>query len=196
MRIDKFAKLIALLLGSAWFIPVSCTTIGVGIAHLSASRLEHSWTNTGERDDRVRRHFHIVALPGADNAAFNALNFLQLEEFKRSNPTHSFLMREDAGNLRIDTDHTSYRYKILARSSAGQEIEVTFSDGDNDYISRYRATASEVTPVAWRPGPLDRGVLMPALTSGLVVALALYPLGKLLGWLLRRRFPDDAESET
>ena len=100
-------------------------------------------------------------------------------------------MREDAGQLepRDERYHHVYRFRVLARAPAEQEIEVEFTDGDEQTISRYRATGSQVTPISQRYGPIDRGITISAIASGFVLALALYVTGKLLGWILRRSAP-------
>lgn len=95
-------------------------------------------------------------------------------------------MREDAEQLEPRDEHRyTYRYRVLARLPAVQEIEVEFSDADQQTFSRYRATASQVMPISQRSGPVDRGITMVAVPSGL--ALALYVIDEFLGWFRRRK---------
>lgn len=76
--------------------------------------------------------------------------------------------------------------QIFRRRAAEQEIEVEFTDGDDQRFSRYLATGGGITPLARREGPISRGIIINAAAVAFILALLLYVIGKLLkGFLLR-----------
>jgi hypothetical protein len=179
---NRIAKGVILVLASGWFVPVSCSTATAVLAQVSASNSERPWTP----DQRPGR-FRIVARPGEGNAPFRVLTLADLPELKAKPAQHTFLLEPDSGRIDNDQLHERVTYRVLARTPAGQEIEVVHEDGDDQSFSRYRATATDIDPISTRYGPVSRGIVISALVNGFVVAFAIYVLARILKFLLRKR---------
>jgi hypothetical protein len=179
---SRIAMRLILVLASGWFVPVSCTTATAVLAQVSSADSERAWTP----DQRPMR-FRIVARPGEGNAPFRVLTLAQLQEFKAKPAPYSFLMDQDSGRIDDEPQHEWVTYHVLVRTPAGQEIEVTHEDGDDQSLSRYRATATDIEPISTRQGPVSRGIVMSAMFNGLVLAFAIYVVAKILKLILRGR---------
>jgi hypothetical protein len=179
---SRIAMRLILVLASGWFVPVSCTTATAVLAQMSAADSERAWTP----DQRPMR-FRIVARPGEDNAQFRVLTLAELQDFKAKQAPYSFLMDQDSGRIDDEPQHEWVTYRVLARTPAGQEIEVTHEDGDDQSFSRYRATATDIEPISTRYGPISRGIIIGAFAEGLLIAFAIYVVGKILKLILRGR---------
>lgn len=183
----RIAMRLILVLASGWFVPVSCTTATAVLAQVAAADSERPWTP----DQRPTR-FRVVARPGEGNAQFRVLTLAELQEFKAKQAPYSFLMDQDSGRVDDEPHHEWVTYRVLARTPAGQEFEVTHEDGDDQSLSRYRATATDIEPISTRYGPISRGIMMGALAEGFLAAMAIYVCAKILKFALRRRLaPQD-----
>lgn len=179
---NRIARVLIVVLASAWFMPVSCSTASMVLAQVAAADSERAWTP----QDRPSR-FRVVAQPGDGNAPFRVLTLADLPEFKAKQAQHSFLMDQDSGRIDDEPTHEWVIYRVLARTPAGQEIEVDHEDGDDQTFTRYRATATDVEPVSMRYGPVSRGIMMGALFNGFILAFLIYVVARILKFLLRNR---------
>lgn len=184
---NRIAKGVIVVLASGWFVPVSCSTATAVLANVAAANSERPWT-----PDQRPGWFRIVARPGEGNAPFRVITLAQLPELRAKPAQHTFLMDQDSGRVDDSAQHEWGTYRVLARTPAGQEIEVAHEDGDDQSFSRYRATATDIEPISTRHGPVSRGIVMSAMVNGFVLAFAIYVVAKILKFALRRRMTPPA----
>ncbi len=174
-------KILALLLGSVWFFPVSCaSTLFAGIfviAHLDAREVA--------RGDQVHPVFSIVVEPGKNGQPFQKVSLSDLPWYRESG-AYSFLMSKPSGRIDIN-DHTHLSYRVLENQGSAQVIEVEDRDSDNTVWSRYRATHADVIPLASRM--FYFGYMFGALPFAFGTALGLYGVGRFLCRRLLKKPP-------
>lgn len=170
-------RIVALVLGSLWFFPVSCTS-GLYAGMHVASRMDERDTARGQQ---VHPAFSIVAEPGVDGQAFQLVRLADIESFKKKGAAQSipqsFLMSEPSGTLESG-GYASVSYRVLQSTAEAQEIEVIDLDDDRTVWSRYRATATEIAPLGSRMFYV--GYMYRALPFALLLALLVYAGGRLL----------------
>jgi hypothetical protein len=168
-----FLKVLALILGSAWFFPVSCTsTLFVGpivIAHLDEREVA--------RGDHVHPGFLIVVEPGEKGQPFRSVRLSDLPRFRESGGVYSFLMSKPSGRIDVN-DHTHLSYRVLENQGSAQVIEVEDGYDDGTVWSRYRATHADVMPLSSRMFIL--GYMFGALPFAFGIAFGLYGVGRFL----------------
>ena len=170
-------RLLAVILGSAWFFPVSCTTGVIAVTPLVSKFNERHM----EQGDAPHAHlFHVVWQPGEAGQPFGMSRLEDLPRIKALAPARSFIMAPPsagaAGGSYIVISSTA-----LPSGEAEQLIEVRYADDTYDSWSRYRATRSGITPVFSKI--MDPGFMIMALPVAFGFALAIYALGR---WLRRR----------
>jgi len=173
-------KVLALVLGSAWFFPVSCaSTLTAGIfviAHLDAREVA--------RGDQVHPGFLIVVEPGEKGQPFRSVRLSDLPRFRESGGAYSLLMSKPSGRIDIN-DYTHLSYRVIENQGSAQVIEVEDKDDDRTVWSRYRATHTEVMPLASRM--FYFGYMFGALPFAFSTALVLYGVGRFLRRRLRAK---------
>ncbi len=166
-------KVLALILGSAFFFPVSCTTTLVAgifvIAHLDAREVA--------RGDQVHPGFLFVVEPGENGQPFRSVRLSDLPRLRESGGVYSFLMSKPSGRIDIN-DYTHLSYRVLENQGSAQVIEVEDKDDDNTFCCRYRATHADVIPLASRM--FYFGYMFGALPFAFGTALGLYGVGRFL----------------
>lgn len=171
-------RVLALVLGSAWFFPVSCTsTLYTGIhviAHLDAREVG--------RGDRVHPIFSMVVEPGDKGEPFRSVPLSDFQRCREAGKAYSLLMSKPSGRIEVN-DYTYVSYRVLENQSSVQVIEVEDYDSDRTVWSRYRATSTDVTPLASRM--FYFGYMFGALPYAFGTALLLYGFGRLLRKRLR-----------
>ena len=176
-------KLLATILGSVWFFPVSCTTgsfVGNQIVAAADAR------DVG-KGDKVHRLFRVVAEPGEKGASFRVLHWDEIQPYlaqggARPAPTPlSFRMSAASGSMH--ESGSKFEYRVLEDSGSEQLIELVeaYDDGDNTIWSRYRATGNSIAPVSSRM--FYFGYMFSAMFYAFIGALVLHVIGR----LLRRR---------
>jgi hypothetical protein len=176
----RWARIAIIVIGSAWFLPVSCTT-GLFAGTNLIAWLDARDVNQGES---VHSRFSMVIEPGINGAPFLVANLNDLPFYKEklaspdTTDTASFLMSKSSGHL--NSDKSSISYQVIEEIAAGQVIEVieTYHDGDNTIWSRYEATHSTITPVSSRM--FYYGYMFGAIPYATGFALLLYMTGRLL----------------
>ena len=172
-------KVLALVLGSVWFFPVSCTsTLFAGIfviAHLDAREVA--------RGDQVHPGFLIVVEPGEKGQPFRSVPLSDLPWYRESG-AYSFLMSKPSGRIDVN-DYTHLSYRVLENQGSAQIIEVEDDHNDRTVWSRYRATHTDVMPLSSRM--LYFGYMFGALPFAFATALVLYGVGRFLRRRLRAR---------
>ncbi len=190
----RAARIAALLLGSVWLFPVSCTVGGVVGTHLVAT-----YDARDMRDGDTLHHlFGFVTEGGGDGApfVFHRLEHaerllaqlresdLELRDAPRSAlwqaAGYRFRMVRPEG--RLETRDAIVTYRVLGEEGGAQELEVveTYRDGDNTIWSRYRATSDGIEPLTSRMFYFGYGMAVP---FAFVFGIGVYALGR----LLRRR---------
>lgn len=177
-----WVKVLALVLGSQWFFPVSCSstlyTATNVIARLDARDVVHG--------DVVHSGFSVVVAPGENGQPFRRASLPDLESLRQKGEAYSLLMSKPSDQ--VDVNHrTRIAYHVLESSEAHQVIEVQEIDDDKTIWSRYRATSSEVKPLTSRM--FYMGYMFRSLPWALGIALLLYGIG----WYLRRRLSAEAK---
>lgn len=182
-------KILAAILGAAWFFPVSCTTGTIIVIPMLAE--------TGQREaargDEMHSPFRIVAITSEDGKTFQATHLSQLADFQKEHPDHSFIMA--AASDEITGADSKISYQVLETSESEQLIEVTedWLDGDGTNWSRYRATEKSLTPVSSRMiGP---GTYIIAGGYSFIGALLLLIIGRLLRRIIRQFEKTDPKTE-
>ena len=169
-------RVFALILGSTWFFPVSCTTgVIVGVPVVAHFHERHM-----ERGDQPHFIFTIVWRPGEAGEPFGYSRLAALERDKTWPPARSFIMAQPAGRIEGEKS-TVVTYKVLSSDASEQLIEVTWDDEKYGSVSRYRAAPSAVTPLFSSMN--DPGYMFIAFLPALAFAAAIYAVG---AWLRRR----------
>jgi hypothetical protein len=164
--------MLALVLGSGMFFPVSCTSIQV---------LGLKTPHEVRPDDRLYRLFFTVAV--VSDKSFDFVSLSQLPKFKSEHPNRSFIMRckgDRCGGGHNECHWAFICVRVISDTGAEQVIEVQSLE-DSGFAdttwSRYRATHSDITPISLRKvGGMDFNHGMYALSCSLVI----YVIGKLL----------------
>ena len=171
-------KVLALVLGSAWFFPVSCTTTLYAGIHVIA----HMDARDVARGDQVHSIFSIVVEPGDKGAPFRSVPLSEFPRLREIGNAYSLLMSKPSGRIDVN-EYTHVSYRVLENQSSVQVIEVEDKDDDRTVWSRYRTTATDVTPLASRM--FYFGYIFGALPYAFGAALLLYGIGRLLRRRLR-----------
>jgi hypothetical protein len=172
----KWLKILVLIIGSIWFIPVSCTGLLAAGTQINA--------NLDERDvargDEIHRYFSVVVDTTGGEQPFRVISLPELQRLRAAGELHSLLMSKKSGNINSDNDyHASYR--ILESRDKEQVIEVVTGDDDGEILSRYRAISTDIIPLGSRM--FHMGYMYQALPFAFGAALLLYGIG----WLMRRK---------
>ncbi|MBK1694415.1 hypothetical protein CKO09_06635 [Chromatium weissei] len=169
----KGLKLFALLLGSAWFFPISCTsTLYVGI-HLNA----YLDAREVKRGDQLHGGFSVAVVQNNVEAAFQLLPLAELHRFRVVGESYNLLLPKPFD--RIDTNKYQHiAYRVLEQHDHSQLIEVEDSNDDRTMWSRYRTDGQAVIPIASRM--FDVSYMMNALPFAFGIALLLHGIGLLL----------------
>jgi hypothetical protein len=183
-RSARGLKLLATVLGSVWFFPVSCTTgtfVGNQIVAAADAR-------DASKGDTMHSLFKVVAEPGEKGAAFRVLHWDEVQPYLAqvgARPAPAPLsFRMSAASGAMHERDSRFEYRVLEDSGSEQLIELVeaYDDGDNTIWSRYRATRNTIAPVSSRM--FYFGYMFSAMVYAFIGALVLHGIGR----LLRRRF--------
>lgn len=182
-RPARWLKILATILASTWFFPVSCTTGTLAGNQIVAA----ADARDASKGDKVHRLFKVVAEPGEKGASFRVLHWDDIQPHlaqagARPAPAPlSFRMSAASGSMH--DSHSKFEYRVLEDSASGQLIELVeaYDDGDNTIWSRYRATSNTIAPVSSRMSYF--GYMFSAMFYAFVGSLVLHVIGR----LLRRR---------
>ncbi len=176
----RWMKILIIVIGSAWFFPVSCTATLFAGTHLVA---EFDTRNVS-KGDSVHSLFKVVVETGEDGKPLRVVRLDELSGPKermtlaKSSGNISFLMSNPNGNF--DASSSSISYQVTENSKNEQVIEVveSYHDGDNIIWSRYKATQSTISPISSRM--FYFGQMFSAFPYAFGFALILYTLGRFL----------------
>jgi hypothetical protein len=162
----RLLKILALVLGSGLFIPVSCTSIEVALLMISSKT---PFENI-EPSSRYYPLFFRVAMQSEGEINYSML--ADIAKLKTDNPNFSFLLPKAP-----DQCESFVCYQVLSDNGTEQLIEVTESP-DSLFAfkvwSRYRATHSDFTPISLKKSSMN--IIFYAFAGSLV----LYVIGKML----------------
>jgi hypothetical protein len=177
----RVIRIILIIIGSALFIPVSCT-IGVFSGTLIVASLDSRDVSDG---DSVHTLFSVVAKPKNDQEGFWFLSLDQAEQLKESAEPFSFLMSKPTGNM--NDGSLIYSFQVLEDHKKEQLIEVieTYKDRDNKIWSRYRATENDIYPVSSRM--FYFGYMFNAVPFAFIFSLLLYVICRILKRYIRAK---------
>ena len=165
-------KFLALILGSVWFFPVSCT--GSFFAGLRV--VAYLDQRDVSRGDEVHSIFTMVAEPGPNKQPFRAVRLHELQQRRDEGEVH-FLMSQPSGRIDVNA-YTSLSYRVVRNLGSEQVIEVEDKTDDRTLWSTYRATSNDVTPLSSRM--VYFGYMFTAFPFAIGTAVALYGTGRFL----------------
>jgi hypothetical protein len=178
------AKLAAVL-SSYLFFFVSCT----GTAFIVQEPLKHlggKYMANGERADS--RVILLASVPNPEKPGTHQVRQVmlgQLDEFKKANPQHSFLLPPGESRIEDEAVILSTSYKVRSLGPGRVEVETdTFHDTPLgvSLFARYEATERDIKPIY-----TSTSSLIGALIAGVFVALALAIIGAVMKLILRRQ---------
>lgn len=172
-----WARVLISVVGSVWFVPVSCSLSLYAGIHLTS---EIDARDVSKGDD-VHTLFSVVVDSESNDESFMVVkkdNIQQYRELIDSDSTSSlsFLMSKPSGRKRTDT--ADYSYQVIDGTNSEQTIEVveTYHDGDNTIWSRYKANHSQVAPISSRM--LYFGYMFTAFPYAVAFAFLIYAAGR------------------
>jgi len=186
-------RVLAIVLGSIWFFPVSCVVGTVAGTEIVAKLDER----VVARGDEIHPLFSVAAEPGEEGKPFIVLGQHALARYQKSagagkaEPSLSFRLSAPTGSMKVGDDGSgaTFSYRVLEDNGQEQLIELVAAagDGDNTVWSRYRATTSTVVPVSSRM--FYFGYMFSALFNAFIGAWGIYVIGR---WL-RAKYAASAE---
>jgi len=187
----RWLRLLALVLGSGWFIPVSCTVATIAGTPLVAK----SDAREVSRRDTLHSLFKVAAEPGEAGRPFRVLGLSEIAPYipggTAAGGVRSLSFRLSASSGTLETGSSTFAYRVLEDNGREQLIELVedYRDGDNTIWSRYRATRSTVQPVSSRM--FYFGYMFQAAAFAFFFALLLYFVGRLMRRTLAASPPDE-----
>jgi hypothetical protein len=169
----KILRFLALVLGTIWFFPVSCTT-GILAGTLTLARLD---SRDIEKGQQSHPWFFVVARPAEVESPFTVIELKDLPKFRSSTHHHSFLMPRPSDRIKTN-EYKHVSYQVISDRGTEQTIEVKYSDDDKTIWSRYLATPSDIVPLSSRMS--HPGYMFRALPIGVIFALLIYGVGRFL----------------
>lgn len=169
-------RLALLVLGSAWFMPVSCTSSLVAGTHAFAALDNRDIEHGG---DKPHSRFYVAVTPGErEGESFRLITLGELDA----------CLAKQGCKLQLPkfADRTAQpyaiSYQVLENSPDHQLVEAVYRSDDYSFWSRYRVSAKGVEPVSSRMfGPQ---YMFRALPYALLLAFLLRWLAR---WLLRQQ---------
>lgn len=146
-------RITALVLGSAYFFPVSCTTSMIAGTHIIRS-LDARDVSKGEIPHA--QAYLIAALPDASMKAFPLSEF---DDYKSKNPQASFLLPKNSGEFSVGDNGKIY-FVVTANKPEAQTIDVTLNDDTGSFF-RYEASRNAIKPLhtkLWYHGYMFRAI--------------------------------------
>ncbi len=144
-------RIIAVILGSAWFLPVSCT-IGMIAGPQVISEIDAREAKKGED---LHHLFKVVV---DDGTAMGIEELESLIHQTKEDEDHIHVNSSAKPNLLLvskpngsfETGSSIFKYQVIEDSGDEQLIELIeeYKDGDNTIWSRYRAQRASITPLS------------------------------------------------
>jgi hypothetical protein len=178
----RFLRKCALILGSALFLPVSCTS-ALFVGTHTLIKLD---TRDISKGDSPHSPFYVVVSSPNSEKPLSAVILDDIESFRRENRESSFLLPSSGGNFR-QGEKNRFNYKVTVLSPEEQLVEVSYSDGDDvSSTNRYAVKNNRVEPLYSKL--VAPGYMFGAVPYAWAFALILYVAGK----LLRRKYRSES----
>jgi hypothetical protein len=174
--LTSILKVCGLILGSALFFPVSCTTallLGIEINSLHFAR-------DMSRGDKPRPPFYVIATISKED--IRPIELIEVDAYIGRTPDVSFLLAQRSGALPGDSPNERFSWRVTSSNSNEQLVEVRYYDGDTTFINRYRAMRQSVSPVSSRMW--YHGYMFASFPLAIGFGLFVYWLGR----YLRRKY--------
>ena len=174
-------------------IVVQIVTVFV-VTALGAKAYSYLTAETYDQGLEPRRSFPVVAVQArsaeSSEVQYQMIRWVDLKETRRREPQLTFRLPAPQGRFDLPTQKDflpSVQFKVLESTSAGQLVEVVWAEADYETYAKYFTDGSSVQPRyfrVWGAGSMFIGFI-----PGLIAAW-------LLGWLVRRRWPESANAST
>lgn len=138
MKSASVFKYLIIIISSAWFIPVSCSTgLYTGTSILS-------WTDSRDvlKGQQLHSKVHCVYEDSTGTLKYSLFNELPSTNI-------SFFMKNDHGSIKTG-EFTTVAYSVLSKTDSDQLIETAYQDDDNIIWFRYRGSSSGIAPISSR----------------------------------------------
>jgi hypothetical protein len=184
-------KLLALLLGTAMFLPIGCTGgVFLGVYGLS-------WLGARDLTDGEvpYSHFYVIVAEKPDKKAMSVVKYDILEDqlrwMQEEGTEYSFLLSEKEGNFQPDK-YDSFHYQVTPMEGGRQQVMIRWHGDDYSSVSKYIAEDQRVEPLYSKLAGIGHAMQAMFLVP---------PLTALLCWIGRRlrkrlwpgKFPADLE---
>jgi len=123
-------KLCGVILGSALFFPVSCSTAllaGIEINSLHFAR-------DMSQGDKPRPPFYVLATIPPGN--MRSLELIEVDTYIEKTPGASFLPIQPSGTLPGSSRDERFSWRVISSNSNEQLVEVSYYDGATNFLSR------------------------------------------------------------
>jgi hypothetical protein len=164
------------ILGSALFFPVSCTTALLAGIEINSFLFARDMS----RGDKPRPPFHVVATVPTGN--ISPIELIEVDTYIEKTPDVSFLLAQESGHLPGASRDEWFSWRVISSNSNEQLVEVQYFDGDTRFINRYRAMRHSVSPVSSRMW--YHGYMFASFPLAIGFGLLVYRLGR----YLRRKY--------
>ncbi len=182
----RIFRIIALILGSAWFLPVSCA-IGVIAGPKVISAID---AREAEKGEELHPLFKVVVgdetvmgLEELDSLIHRIKESDDHMHTDRSAKPNYFLVSKPGGSF--ETDSSFFKYRVIEDSGDEQLIELIeeYKDGDNTIRSQYRAQKALITPLSTQMYYF--GYIFNAIPYVIGGSLCLFIIGRVLLFVLK-----------
>jgi len=194
INIKSIARALIVVLGSAWFIPISCTSLLFGL-YEEPSLVEIGGSVT---DNFNNKDFTIVAVSSGEDKDFIAIPYSNIKTSHSLNFLMPKLEGEKIGKPfkfgEWGDIHPLISYEVIEQDAQEQTIEVVekvdLPHLYTIYKSRYRVANNNITPISFKRYFESIGA-MGNMMFTFLIAIFIYFISKLLLYLLFTKNEDD-----
>jgi hypothetical protein len=167
----KLIKILALIIGSQLFIPISCIGLGaVGTNYIA----EHDARYVA-KGDKLHSLFRVAVAP-ATEYPFELIPLSLMPDKQKSDIAYSFLMPKP--NDFIGDNTYKITYTVIENRGDEQLIETTHQTDDNKVWSRYLARKADITPISSRM--FYFGYALSGIAYALPISIVIFLIGRFL----------------
>ncbi len=189
-------RIIALIIGSAWFLPVSCT-IGMIAGPKVISEID---ARDAQKGEELHHLFKVVARDGTvmgleELASLKHLVKEDQDQMHVDSSAQPNLFLVSKPNGRFETESSRFKYRVIEDSGDEQLIELIeeYKDGDNTIWSRYKAQRTSITPLSTRMYYF--GYMFNAFPFVIGGTICLFIIGRILLLIFRAPAAPDKSSQ-
>lgn len=177
----KIFLFIFFVIGSSWFIPVSCTT-GVFSGMRILADMKARDMRQGEA---LYSNFYVLAKLPNNNEIYQVI-YSELDKFRAKNPKATFMLNSKMGE--IENELGSWKFSVEESTANTQDIKVYFKGDNVSSESVYKASGFSVEPLFSKV--MTPGHMFSAIPYAIALSVLLFFLGRTLySWLLKRTKP-------